>query len=179
MLHVGNAHVGLSLLTLAVSLLVGCSASPRVFASSGAEYERRPSPSANSETPKYEVEVVTIEQQAREDILHTPLEFFLSPSSVVGAENRVNLFFRQFLEEPAPQQQELQPKGVRFTHGGVTGQKNFRYSVDFIPSGRGTAVFVNCSPTRIEVSSQSAELNAKNLSRFIREGTLELSLLKQ
>ncbi len=144
----------------AIVLLAGC-----------APTTSRPKPEIV--TPRYEVELETMEDQANSAINAAPTTF----SVISEAENtlywaRASLFFKQYTDTF-----KVRKDSVR----SVPGEKTrFIYEVTRVNKPDATSYTVKCAPGGgVNTSTDVLSRNAKNLARFIREGNLELSLLER
>jgi hypothetical protein len=120
--------------------------------------------------PRYEVEVITLKDQALSALQSTPTNFSIHSSEDRAAWNRASYFLQQYgggLQEGRP--------GI--LRGGSSG--SVTYEVIRRPDGDQVRYQVSCLPDGSKVTVSEATLNAQNLARFIVSGELELSMLKQ
>jgi hypothetical protein len=64
------------------------------------------------------------------------------------------------------------------TNAGV-GEERFDYRIDRTVTPHGYAFVVTSTPRHSAALNAIAEHNGRNIARFIREGTLEVSLLSR
>jgi hypothetical protein len=114
--------------------------------------------------------VMSVQEQAQEAIEQTPLVFEVEVSSDVEAWERALYFFKSYSKDQVKvlgtSLKSIPSPDSRFVYEVVKSRGNvgFTYSV-------------RCAEKSLEVTPDST-LNAKNLARFIKEGTYELSLVK-
>ncbi|MCO6429530.1 MAG: hypothetical protein J5J00_01625 [Deltaproteobacteria bacterium] len=127
------------------------------------------------------VGIETVSQQALNEVLATPTQFTVPAPEAADAWARARLFFMQYLGVSNISEAEsvLSPKQSLLSNEGRKDSR-FAYQVmrETLKSGE-TRFLVTCLPSAAGTSAQNAERNARNLARFIREGTLELSFLDQ
>ena len=122
----------------------------------------------------YEIEVVTAEQLIDEEIAKANTEFMVPFSDDEIAWSRTRIFFERYLNgEPG----EFTINRNR-AQNKPTESARFYYSVSREPLDDGMQYHVSCNPVQ-PTDRVYADRNAKNLARFISEGTLELTLLVQ
>ncbi len=116
------------------------------------------------------VDVITVQDQALLDIQSAPTDFTVDFSDSQYAWQRARMFFNQYTTGAAVSDSKL--SNVKSEHdlyfyevrrALVNG--GYRYSVQSVPRSKSAS------------SNMLAFQNAKNLARFIKEGTLEVSLL--
>ena len=127
-----------------------------------------------SKTPNYEVEVVTIDAQMLEDLNSTPTTFVVDIVEDHYAWERAQTFFRDYANTK-PRLLERRGRLVLFNQPAEG--TNFIYSVEKERQSTGIRYTVECQTQKLDPAA--AQLNAHNLARFIRDGTLELSLLNR
>lgn len=125
-----------------------------------------------------EFEVISQEEQSLAEIMATPSEFEVSFSSDSHAWERVKLFLEKYTSKMSL---EAQARGSAVTRASnrFAEKDSYTYFVDRSSISGGYRYRVRCQPNAIQSDSQSAILNERNLSRFIQQGTLEVSLLRQ
>jgi hypothetical protein len=126
--------------------------------------------------PKYEVEVLTIEQQALDAVEQTPTDFTLNYQEDDVAWERAHLFFKTYTNGSVEDPVDYPSPGSMLRSKSHSAEK-FAYQIDHIMKDGGYRYVVRCSSAK--GSRESAERNAKNVARFIREGNLELSFLER
>ena len=127
--------------------------------------------------PRPEVEVVTVEQQALAEIEAAPLDFVVPLERDTRAWERARTFFELYA---APQSGKTlaSPEDLRISNSGDPLAK-YVYYVERMPHRQGVRYTVRCQANAPGADSYLADRNARNLARFIRDGTLERSLLEQ
>ena len=124
------------------------------------------------------VGIETIPEQALKEVQASPTTFTVPVSDSIAAWDRARMFFLQYQgvksiaaieSEPFPSQTLLNNENV------LTGK--YVYEVTRKPATDGSLITVKCVPRTGRGSAGNATRNARNLSRFIREGTLEISFL--
>jgi len=146
-------------LALSVGSLVGCNSTTA------------PIP----ERPPFEIEIESVEQQAFIAVTSTPLEFLVPLKDADEAWGRAKLFFSQYTSAEGLTR-ELGPRTSEVVTETETTDP-YRYSVLRLITPTGYRFSVKCAPNGGKSTTALAERNGKNLARFIREGTLEVSLL--
>jgi len=142
-----------------------------VLVSSGCSTETEVAP----ETPSFEIEVESVEQQALGAVASTPLEFLVPLQEADEAWSRALLFFSQYTSaEGRPR--EVGPRLVEVSTEGESSDP-YRYTVRRLVTPQGYSFAVKCEANGAERIAGLAEQNGRNLARFIRDGTLEVSLL--
>jgi len=125
--------------------------------------------------PHYEIDVETVEAQAASAVASTPLEFLVPLKEADGAWARTRLFFSQYVSGDAVVT-EVSDRASEISTATENGEK-FRYKVRRTITPNGYRFVVECAPMKGGEAFFPAQQNARNLARFIREGTLELTLL--
>jgi len=123
------------------------------------------------------MDVVTVEDQAKHEILATPTTFLLQGEESEGAWTRSRFFFETYTSGT------FKISALAMTSDESAGTP-FRYTVRRTPQGvRGETYQVACipaTPQGITAEQRTkADLNAKNLARFLKSGYLEVSLLEK
>ena len=127
--------------------------------------------------PRYEVEIETVEDQARAAVDETPLEFTVPLMEADEAWARARLFISEYTSGDGTPR-EVSPRHAFVTNEGQ-GTDRFTYRIDRTVTPRGYAFVVACRPREQGVLQPLAEHNGRNIARFIRVGTLEVSLLNR
>jgi hypothetical protein len=158
-----KAHNRAAILTFSL-FLSACSHDP------GYEIVKEP-------TPKYEYEVVTVEQQATADVMATPTRFTVPYSSDAQSWERARLFLGRYTTMSIPQV-SAGPSSVKLSNGsGPSDKDKYVYQIEKSNGREGVVYVVKCTPRGSGGTPALAERNARNLSRFIKDGHLEVSLL--
>lgn len=119
--------------------------------------------------PMPKIEVVSFQEQVREEVEEHPTQFQLPKQSDAQAWTRAQLFFRDYeLTTPIVSRNEIKSNPKE--------DKRFLYQISRVGHGKEVEYVVNCVG-REPRDSEVAEVNAKNVARFLKEGQLELSLL--
>lgn len=127
------------------------------------------------EQPQFEVEIESVEQQAFGAVSSTPLEFLVPLKDADEAWGRAKLFFSQYTSAEGLTR-ELGPRTSEVSTENETTDP-YRYTVLRLITPNGYRFSVKCAPNGGKSTTELAEQNGRNLARFIREGTLEVSLL--
>ena len=124
------------------------------------------------------VGVETIPEQALKEIQSSQTTFTVPVSESIAAWDRARMFFLQYqgATNVASIESEPAPAQTLLTNESIDGGK-YLYEVTRKPTSDGAVISVRCVPRGGRGSSANATRNAKNLSRFIRQGTLEISFL--
>ena len=152
------------------SLIAGCS--------SPGKLRPRAEKSSPARSRVISVEVITVEQQAREEVAGTTTKFEIPWSEDDAAWERARLFLTNYgggIVEASV--------GQRNIIGSLGDEASvFDYQIVRTRGKNGSNYEVTCE-SRGNVAAtgpgdlSAAELNARNVARFIRTGTLELSML--
>jgi hypothetical protein len=123
------------------------------------------------------VEINSVDDQALAQVLQTPNSFYLNAKEAGSAWGKATYFFSTYTST-LPVSHSMSEQSSNHLVG-VTPSKRFEYSVTQTPRGNAFHYSVTCKALKKEVSGDlaHAELNGKNLARFLREGYLEVSLL--
>ncbi len=132
---------------------------------------KRPEPYARL-TPTA-VEVVTIEDQARDAVAAVPTEFLLVAPESGLAWSRARDFFALYAKSSLAVDSDT----LLSDRGKSSGR--FFYEIERSPTNRGTRFAVRCFPVQGNAIVSSSIQNARNVARFLRDGVLELSLLER
>ena len=125
--------------------------------------------SACSNANHPEIEVVTVEQQAIEEVNASSPSFFLNNAEDRDAWNRARFFFQTYTSG--------EPTLTKDLFETSRDPKNkYLYRLTRTTTPQGIHYVVICS-SGIGDPTEEALQNAKNLSRFIKNGQLEVSLL--
>ncbi len=130
----------------------------------------------NSRVDQYER--ISPLEQATEAIAATPTRFTVPAEDEVVSWNRARTFFATTLKNEGVQVDHVGNSDLRISNRESKSERFF-YSVIKRRLGNGGYDFQVVVNPRLPHLEQEAALNAKNLSRFIREGELETMLLKR
>jgi len=108
--------------------------------------------------------------------LASDVDFTVELANGDDAWARALLFISQYTGEKVPNPRALGERRVIITSEGASADP-FIYRVVRFISPRGYRFHVSCEPRLPGGDREVAERNARNVARFIKEGTLELSLL--
>lgn len=150
---------------LALLLLASCSSSKRSF-------NARPEKSSSRASFDWQVEHQTVKEVARQEILSTPLEFDIEFADNAPAWDRVLLFFQNELKSLT---ESFKSDRVLASNHKDSDSK-YIFVVSKRPAPNGNTYRVTCADRKAG-KTNVAELNARNLARFIIHGELERSLL--
>ena len=119
----------------------------------------------------------TPEQQAKEEVLATPIDFVVPLEQDRFAWERARLFLESYASGDGSQVNAVVlVVGSRRGLSGPPGVSRYTYEVLKEFSGDGYRYSVRCAPSA-DGRSDHAALNAANFARFVRDGKLEVSLL--
>ncbi|NLF24576.1 MAG: hypothetical protein GX589_02815 [Deltaproteobacteria bacterium] len=123
-----------------------------------------------------EIERVSVKDQALAEVEATPLEFVIKFQNDSAVWQRAKSFFSLYLEEEA-----VPGSRDKENHICSGSQRNpaYRYCIKRAPEKGGMRYQVKCLPLSSKAQPDFAERNARNLARFLRDGTLEVSLLER
>lgn len=127
------------------------------------------------EPPRFEIEIETVEQQARQAVAAAPLEFTVPLRESDEAWARAVIFFSQYTSAAGRVREAGSRVLVISTESDSADP--YRYSVRREITPNGYLFSVICVPNGDSATPELAERNGRNLARFIGEGTLEVSLL--
>jgi hypothetical protein len=132
-----------------------------------------------SDADNYQYEVAeTSLQEAQAELQQTPSQFFISNQDDRYAWERARFFLENYSGSSASSPVVSKVVGARWGMASSTNQALFRYEVWKDPVSGGYQYSVGCLPTGENGGEPAkASLNAANLSRFIQQGKLEVSLL--
>lgn len=119
----------------------------------------------------YEVEkVIGVEEQARDEVENAPLAFQVSHEEEQDSWERAQFFFANYSESKF-----TEGKNYLSTLPGQTVRFTYRVSKATVSGGK--LITVECRDNGAVTTDST--FNAKNLARFIKEGTLEMSLMRR
>ncbi len=134
---------------------------------------------ARYEVVKPRYERVTSEARELQLLQLQPLEIIVTPGEVAQLWQRAELFAYQYLGTTptvAFQSSRTQPDSTALQFSS----EHYRYSVTKAKRGAvNIAVAVSCVPMNQDGDESKADLNARNLARFMKEGRLQLSVLEK
>ncbi len=122
------------------------------------------------------IEVITVEQQALEEVARTPLTFVVPLLKDEASWERARSFFDLYLGS-SPERREPYSVGEYLMTNSGRGAGRYIYEVERVPEREGMRYTVSCFVHGPDGDAVLAERNARNLARFIKDGTLERSLL--
>jgi len=125
--------------------------------------------SACSNAHRPQIEVVTVEQQALEEVEAISPSFFLNRTEDRDAWNRARFFFQTYTYGEPKLTSEL-------FETNRDPQNKYLYRLTRSKTPQGIHYVVVCSSGAGEPTAEAMR-NAKNLARFIKHGALEMSLL--
>lgn len=140
---------------------------------------RRSAASQRTQPKKWDVELVTIEDQAIQDVEGAVTKFELDFSDNTPARERLAIFYDFYLKEQAGTEKDL--IDLRDTQVVYYRTENYLYRVKIRDHGGSFTYDVACQGNRGTKRVRdylAAQRNAKNLARFIKDGSLEVSLLE-
>lgn len=134
-----------------------------------------------SERSRLDWELVTQEQQQLEEIQATPTHFILEFENDQYAWERAQLFFKEFTSHTSKTESDLPVWNMELS-SAASIRDRFLYRVRKNLTRDGFEYIIEAEPNRklSGVNTKAifdAQLNSKNLARFIKEGALERSLL--
>ena len=121
------------------------------------------------------IEHISVKEQALAEISETPLEFAVAFDRNVEAWQRAVTFFSLYANRGSTGNFVEKENEISSVAGPAS---SYDYVVKRAFTQSGVNYTVNCRAAGNQASSFIAERNARNLARFIRDGTLELSLLE-
>lgn len=123
----------------------------------------------------------SVQEQALDSLMQTPTSFPIEYRADRHAWERARVFFDKYLSPPDQKNQAVVTK-VRKETWILTNRdlrpSHFIYEVKRVDGRKGYTYSVSCEPVG-NSASQDAQMNARNLARFIRDGSLEVSLLRR
>jgi hypothetical protein len=135
--------------------------------------------SACSTSPGYEVvERVTVDQQALEEVLKTPLNFSVDRAKADQAWDRARMFFEFFIAQGNAKPEELYEARPAWISNERIPDQKYSYRIARQESSAQVSFLVKCIARPMAGGTpEKAEQNARNLARFMQYGYLEVSLL--
>lgn len=122
------------------------------------------------------VEVISVREQALAEVRRTPIDFVVPALRDKGAWERAQTFFQLYLGGGKPADVSV---GESLITNGGSRRAKYVYEVERNPEREGIHYSVRCTPHGAAADHSAARLNAQNLARFIKDGTLERSLLDE
>ncbi len=150
------------IISVAILSLQACFSKPKL------EFEKVPE--------SYDVEVVTIDKVALETVNNSKTDFFVPTYEDSATWDRTKIFFVKYLGIKDLRSSIVRTKDT--TTITARSKSGYEYQVKRELFGNGYNYFVKCRPVTNGATYDFASRNAKNLSRFIVDGTLETTLLK-
>ncbi len=130
--------------------------------------------------PKYEFEHLDPKAQALEAIGATPTQFVVDFPNDPDSWERAFIFFNKYTERQSISESDKPVWNSSLSNHNAPSDQ-FLYEVKRVLEPEGFRYTITCMPSpkrSAKGSTQQAILNAQNLARFIRDGTLEVSLLQ-
>lgn len=124
-----------------------------------------------------EIEIVSPQEQSLEEILQTSTGFVVPYGETKYAWERVLQFFKLYLDCSPSLETPL--KGVTLVSNKSTQSSNFVFTVGKTSVSTGERYVVKVAPSATCQTSDApkrADINAKNLARFIKDGQFDRSL---
>ena len=129
------------------------------------------------QSPSYEYEVVDTGQIAVENIKATPKQFVLEGTPNNQAWERGRLFLDKYINGSNLSVVSRGSDSVERLESKTSTNSNYKYRIERIRAGEMYKYSVNCSPLSANADAASADLNARNVARFLKDGTLEVGQL--
>ena len=166
-----RCNASLARLALIVSVLTGCGAS--------LGGSNRGSMAALIGASNHKLEIAeTSRESAKREVLQAPRTFAVSKSDDSYTWDRARFFIENYSDVPGGQRAAVVrivgDQWALVSHPSSTG---YHYEVKREPSADRFIYTVSCAADSFGNQTQ-ADLNEGNLARFVREGQLEVSLLK-
>ena len=117
----------------------------------------------------------SIEDAALKEIQATPTRFSVSYGDDRYSWERAQLFFGKYITHGKPPLTKIVGKNWTLSNA-TTQQGKYNFTVQKIEASKNYEYVVGCT-ARVGGDTRTAELNARNFARFIRDGKLEVSLL--
>lgn len=122
----------------------------------------------------------SVDQQAAAEVAATPPTFSVSIDEDSASWMRAKLFFEKFLTTESGTKTPvitkiMGRKWVLLSSPSVAGNYSYEVAKDELPGA--FRYHVQCTQRNNLGQQQVAEMNARNVARFIRDGKLEISLL--
>ena len=124
--------------------------------------------------PQLKFEAINPGDQALEEILKTPTQFVQNYPNAQYAWDRAQMFFK---DHTSRSKFVAGPGGEIGISNRNSTSDPFIYDVTRRDVPTGAQFTLRCMPRTGNANDRNAELNCKNLARFIRDGTLESGLL--
>lgn len=121
------------------------------------------------------VERISAEEQSVSAVANSPTSFVLSGYEAEQAWKQAQLFFRQYTNRFVFRKMGDGAGAMLVSRDDTTDK--YLYRVEKRPQGDAFEFVVVCAPNLPSATREAAAQNSKNLARFLREGTLEMSLL--
>ena len=128
-------------------------------------------------SPSYEYEVVDTSQIAVENIKATPKQFVLEGTPNNQAWERGRLFLDKYINGSNLSVVSRGSESVERLESKSSASVNYKYRIERIRAGEMYKYSIECSPLSTNANNISADLNARNLARFLKDGTLEVDQL--
>ena len=126
---------------------------------------------------RYEVAETSLEE-AQAELQQTPTQFFVTNQDDRYAWERARYFLENYSGASASSAVISKVVGARWGMVSSPANAQFTYEVWKDPIASGYQYTINCAPASAgKGDAQQAHLNAANLSRFVQQGKLEVSLL--
>lgn len=127
------------------------------------------------------VGVETVEDQARTAVVASATDFILPSSQAAVAWERGLMFFRQYTSRFDTVVSAAGSAGLSKLElsNRRAADDVYVYTLKKRETGNGVRFIIECGPRDSRASPALAQMNGRNLARFVREGTLELSLLSR
>jgi hypothetical protein len=126
---------------------------------------------------RYEVAETSLEE-AHAELQQTPTQFFVSNQDDRYAWERARYFLENYSGASPSSAVISKIVGARWGMASSAAHAQFSYEVWKDPIASGYQYTIKCAPAAGgDGNAQQAHLNAANLSRFVQQGKLEVSLL--
>jgi len=129
---------------------------------------------SNARVKPVAIEAVSSHEEALLQIQSSPTRFFVEVEGNAAAWERARFFLSQYA---GPGRVEIQSSADREQFSKVSSS-GYRYQISRTFEVGGAQYQVLCTPKQAGADTNAALLNAKNLARFVREGELEVGLIK-
>jgi hypothetical protein len=121
----------------------------------------------------------SVDQQAAQEIAAFSPKFTVPIDEESVVWSRAKLFLEKFLPTTGVNTPVIMKivgkRWVLASNPKIPGGYNYEISRDELPGSY--RLHVRCTPKSNAFSTQAAEMNARNVARFLKEGKLEVSLL--
>lgn len=128
---------------------------------------------ARNSAQRVQVEHDSVTEIALQEVMATPTEFFIPVEEDRFAWGRARMFFEQ--KEGAKPSIISTPSHTEVSNSNTKGDK-YLYRVIRQPAAGGFQYTVTCRP-RLATGANLCKRNAKNVARFVKDGSLERTLL--